>query len=174
MKQNVQHVGSRLHKKSTMELDPWYVTGFIDGEGCFSVSFTQRNKMITGIEIRPSFSVSQNRRSLQALEQIHAYFGCGAIRFSRHDQTYKYEVRSIGDIRKLIIPHFKKYSLKTSKLHDFILFSDICDQIAASKHLNKDGLRSIIDNAYIMNESGKRKYAKEQLLKLIKRDEDIV
>jgi hypothetical protein len=168
MEQNVQHVGSRLLKTDTSTEFAWYVTGFVDGEGCFSISFSERHKLKTGIEVRPSFAVGQNKRSLPVLERIHTYFGCGAIRFSRHDQTYKYEVRSIGDIRKRIIPHFQKYPLQTFKLQDFAIFVWICDEIAASRHLNKDNLFAIIDRAYTMNESGKRKYTKSELLKMVK------
>ncbi len=166
MKQDVQHVGSHLQKTMSTEF-AWYLTGFVDGEGCFSVSFNKRHKLKTGIEVRPSFSIGQNKRSLPVLERAKSYFGCGAIRFSRYDQTYKYEIRSIGEIRKCIIPHFKKYPLQTSKLNDFATFSWICDEIAASRHLNRDNLAAIIDRAYTMNESGKRKYTKAELLKII-------
>jgi hypothetical protein len=166
MKRNVQDVGSRLQETISTEF-AWYVTGFVDGEGCFSISFNKREKLKTGIEIRPSFSIGQNKRSLPVLERVKLYFGCGAIRFSRHDQTYKYEIRSIGDIRKRIIPHFQKYPLQTNKLQDFATFTWICDEIAASRHLNKESLLAIIDRAYTMNESGKRRYTKEELLKII-------
>ena len=166
MKKNVQNVGSCLNKKMSMESS--YITGFVDGEGCFMISFNKREKMKTGIEIRPSFSIAQHKRNLKVLELIRDYFGCGAIRFSKKDQCYKYEVRSIGDIRKKIIPHFKEYPLKTSKKNDFQIFAYICDMIASSKHLNKTYLEEIIDKAYQMNESGKRKYTKEQLLRIIK------
>lgn len=169
MEQNVQDVGSHLLKTLSTESFRWYVTGFVDGEGCFSVSFTQRAKLKTGIEVRPSFAIGQNKRSLPVLERIHAYFGCGAIRFSRYDQLYKYEVRSIKDLRERIIPHFQRYPLQTSKLQDFATFSWICDEIAASRHLNEDSLAMLIDRAYTMNESGKRKYTREQLLKMMVR-----
>lgn len=165
--QNVQHVGSHLLQGLSKEF-AWYVTGFVDGEGCFSISFNTRNKLKTGVEVRPSFAVGQNRRSLPAMQKMQAYFGCGAIRFSRHDQTYKYEVRSIGDIRKRVIPHFQKYPLQTSKLEDFAIFAWICDEIAAGKHLNKEGLQAIIDRAYNMNESGKRQHTKSELLKMVR------
>jgi len=163
---HVQHVGSRLQDTISME-QVWYITGFADGEGCFSVSFTKRAKMNTGLEVRPSFSIGQNKKSLALLQQLHTYFGCGAIRFSRHDQLYKYEVRSIRDLRERVIPHFKKYPLKTAKQDDFLTFSWICDQIAASKHLNKDCLKQIIEKAYAMNQSGKRRDTKLNLLKII-------
>jgi len=173
MKKNVQHVGSRLLETSSKDF-AWYVTGFVDGEGCFSISFTQRKKMKTGVEVRPSFAIGQNKRSLPVMQKVQTYFGCGAIRFSQHDQTYKYEVRSLGDIRKRVIPHFQKYPLQTFKLEDFAIFEWICDEIAASRHLSKDTLAAIIDRAYTMNESGKRKYTKQELLKMIRRDEGIV
>lgn len=167
MKQNVQHVGSRI-KEESMDFS-WYITGFVDGEGCFSISFNRRAKLKTGIEIRPSFSLGQNKRSLQALKDIHAYFGCGAIRFSKSDQLYKYEVRSIGDLMKRIIPHFEKFPLKTSKQLDFEIFAEVCELIYQSKHLNSKHLERIINRSYLMNESGKRRYTKEELLKILAR-----
>lgn len=166
MQEDVQHVGSRLQQTISTDF-AWYLTGFVDGEGCFSISFTKREKLKTGIEVRPSFAIGQNKRSLPVLERAKTYFGCGAIRFSRYDQTYKYETRSIGEIRKRIIPHFQKYPLQTSKLSDFATFAWICDEIAASRHLKRDNLAAIIDRAYTMNEAGKRKYTKEELLKII-------
>jgi len=166
MKQNVQYVGSRLQETVSKE-QAWYITGFVDGEGCFSVSFNKRAKLKTGVEIKPSFSIGQNKRSLTVLKSIHNYFGCGAIRFSKYDQTYKYEVRSISDLRTKVLPHFKKYPLQTSKLEDFLVFAWICDQIAALQHLNGDKLAEIIKKAYTMNESGKRKYTMNELLQII-------
>jgi len=167
MNKNVQDVGSRLQKES-MDFS-WYITGFTDGEGCFSISFNRRAKLKTGIEVRPSFSIGQNKHSLQVLKDINAYFGCGAIRFSKADQMYKYEVRSIGDIMKRIIPHFKKFPLQTSKSRDFEIFAKICELIYQSRHLNNKYLEQIIHQSYLMNVSGKRRYTEEELLKILTR-----
>lgn len=145
-----------------------YITGFTDGEGSFCVSFNYRAKLKTKIEIRPSFSISQHKRNLAILKQIHDYFGVGAIRFSKRDQNYKYEVRSINDLTNIIIPHFKNYPLQTSKQQDFEIFAEICSQIRANHHQNPDLLVEIIDKAYKINQSGKRKYKKAELLKFIK------
>jgi len=161
---NVQYVGSRRNKES-MDF-PWYITGFSDGEGCFSISFNRRAKMKMGLEIRPSFAIGQNKNSLSVLKEIHAYFGCGAIRFSRADQLYKYEVRSTGDLMKRIIPHFQKYPLQTSKRADFEIFAQVCELIYQSKHLNRDYLEQIIRLSYQMNSSGKRKYSMDELLRI--------
>jgi LAGLIDADG DNA endonuclease family protein len=163
---HVQHVGSRLQNTMSTEL-AWYITGFVDGEGCFSISFNKREKLTTGVEVRPSFAVGQNKKSLSVLQLMHTYFGCGAIRFSKSDQMYKYEVRSVSDLRKHIIPHFEKYPLKTVKSTDFETFKYICTSITSSKHLNKVFLAELLTRAYTMNLSGKRKYQLQELLKII-------
>ena len=151
-----------------MELNN-YITGFVDGEGCFSVSFSRREKLKTKLEVRPSFSISQHKRNLEILKKIHTHFDCGSIRFSKQDQNYKFEVRSVEDLKKKIIPHFKKYPLQTSKAFDFLLFNDICEMISKNHHLNFSYLEEIIEKAYKMNESGKRKYKKAELLRFITR-----
>ena len=171
--ENVQHVGSRKPINESMD-DAWYITGFVDGEGCFSVSFTLRNKMRTGIEVRPSFSIGQNKRSLKVLQWIRDYFGCGAIRFSKTDQLYKYEVRSIKDLRLHIIPHFQKFPLRTSKQIDFTNFAWVCGEISASRHLSPIHLRAIVERTMLMNEAGKKRHDMQTLLKVLLRDEGIV
>lgn len=146
-----------------------YLSGFVDGEGCFSVSFNLRRRLNTGIEVRPSFSLSQNKRNFNVLNEIRKYFGCGSIRFDKHDQTYKYEVRAIDKIINNIVPHFEKYPLKTSKLEDYKKFKDICLLVYSNHHLSAKFLPEIIEKAYTMNQSGKRKYKKEFLLKQLAR-----
>lgn len=151
-----------------------YISGFVDGEGCFSVSFNLRSKLKTGIEVRPSFSIGQNKRSLKLLEEIQKYFNCGSIRFSRRDQCYKYETRDISELMRNILPHFKKFPLRSEKAKDFDIFCTICGYIAKTKHLNSKYLKEIIHLAYQMNRSGKRKYQEAELLRVLDKIEDIV
>ena len=146
-----------------------YITGFSDGEGCFSVSFTQRRKMNFGIEVKPSFSLSQNKRNLEIIKLLESFFGCGGIRFSKRDQNYKFEVRSLSDLNRKVIPHFEGFPLQTSKIKDYKFFREICELMKQSKHLSREGLIKIIYLAYQMNESGKRKYSKKELLKYVTR-----
>ena len=40
-----------------VRLDPWFVTGLVEGEGCFWVSFAIRPRMRVGLQALPSFSV---------------------------------------------------------------------------------------------------------------------
>ena len=65
----------------TMTVDlPSYISGYVDGEGCFTVSISPRRTLSVGWEVRPSLSVSQNGDRAEVLHAIQAYFGCGSIR----------------------------------------------------------------------------------------------
>lgn len=141
-----------------------FVSGFVEGEGCFCISFNKRSKMKTNIEVRPSFSISQNKKNLELLKKIYKNFQCGAIRFSKSDQNYKYEVRSIKHLVKIIIPFFKNYPLQGVKKDDFEKFSVVCGLIYSNQHKNREILVKIIDISYQIN-LGKKKYTKEELLK---------
>ena len=96
-----------------------------------------------GIETRPSFSITLNKRDLDLLKKVHSYFECGGIRFSKGDRTYKYEVRIIRELAKKIIPHFDSFPLKGSKKKDFELFKSICLKIHRNEHLNGFYLKEI-------------------------------
>ncbi len=150
-----------------MNLNPFYISGLIEGEGCFLISFSFRKKLNVGIETRPSFSVTLHKSDLSLLKEVHKFFGCGAIRFTKSDRTYKYEIRSIQDIHKKVIPHFVRYPLFGAKSADFKLFQQICLKIYKNQHLNREHLAQIIDLAYQMNPSGKRKHSKSDLLRVL-------
>jgi hypothetical protein len=149
-------------------IDPNYISGYVDGEGSFLVSFSPRKKIKIGLEVRPSFSISQRKDRSEVLSLIKSYFDCGKIRFNSSDQTLKYEVRSLGDLVGVIIYHFNKYPIRSSKIKDFKIFSQICEMMARNKHQTKKGLVKIIDLACKMNIGGSRRYLKKELLSKLK------
>lgn len=150
-----------------VELDPRWVSGFVNGEGCFSVSFTKRPKRKIKVEPRPSFSVTQVKQNLLLLESLKKFFGCGSIRYSRKDGMHIYEVRSIKDLTNKVLPHFDKYSLMFEKDKIYQLFKEVCLLCYQNKHKNSTDLKRIIDLSYNMNLYNNRKTSYEDLLKLI-------
>ena len=141
-----------------------YVTGLVDGEGCFCVSFNFRSKLNTNIEVRPSFSVSLNQKDLSLLQKIQKVFNCGAIRKSAIDRCYKYEVRNLYELSRKIIPHFRNYPLQGAKASDFEKFARICEMMKANLHRSKEYMPELIEISYSINQ-GRRKHNKEELLK---------
>jgi LAGLIDADG endonuclease len=147
-------------------LDPWYVTGLADGEGCFCISFAVRAKLRLGLEVRPSFSVSLNEKDLRLLKDLQAFFGCGWIRESKADRTFKYEVRAVGDLVGSVIPHFERFPLQGDKARSCAGFCRVCRMIEQGDHLQRAGLREIVHVAYGMN-LGKRRHSKATLLRVL-------
>jgi hypothetical protein len=148
-------------------LDPWYVTGLAEGEGCFCVSFALRAKLRTGLEVRPSFSLSLNEKDRSILEDLQAFFECGWIRESRSDRTFKYEVRSIGDLLEHVLPHFESFSLTGSKARSFQGFSRVCRMIEQGDHRERAGLEEIVGIAYEIN-LGRRRHPRAVLLRALR------
>ncbi|TAL49427.1 endonuclease [Patescibacteria group bacterium] len=134
----------------------------------FSVSFSRRKKFLVGWETKPSFSASQNGDRSETLFVMQKLFKCGFLQRDFSDKTLKYEVRSLDDLITKILPHFKNYPLLSSKNKDLKLFREICLLMKKNKHRNKKGLKKIVNLAYGMNPSGKRKYKKEEILKLLR------
>jgi hypothetical protein len=130
------------------------------------VSFAVRSKLRVGLEARPSFALSLNERDRDLLEELQAYFECGWIRWSRGDQTFKYEVRSIRDLRSKVVPHFERFPLAGSKAGAFDAFARVCQMIGQGDHLRRDGMEEIVRIAYGMN-LGKRRVSATALLRVL-------
>lgn len=146
-----------------LDLDS-YVSGFVDGEGCFCVSFQPSVRHLLGWEARPSFSVSQNADRAQLLYMLQQRWGCGSIRPDRSDHTLKFEVRNLKELVEAVIPHFERCPLVSAKQADFVLFNEICQRMNRGEHRTVDGFRTIVEAAMRMNSSGKRKYSSREIL----------
>ena len=141
-----------------------YISGYVDGEGCFTVSISPRPTLLVGWEVRPSLSVSQNGDRQEVLLLMQRYFGCGTLRPDRSDRTVKWEVRSLAPIRERIVPHFRAYPLQSGKQRDFELFAAVCEGMARGQHRTLVGLSEIVRLAAEMNPSGKRGYLPAAIL----------
>ena len=140
-----------------------YLSGYADGEGCFCVSINKSQCHRFGWEIRPSFSVSQNRDRAEVLELLKDTLGCGSIRPDRSDNTLKYEVRSLSDLVEHVLPHFEAYPLLSAKRREYERFAEICRSMYLGEHLTPDGFTKIVQLAFEMNASGIRKYTLDEV-----------
>jgi len=132
-------------------LRPDYVSGFVDGEGCFSVLFGKRSTFKTGIEVRPGFSVSQGKSSKNLIQKVSLFFKTPNENIRVDRETLKYESRDLDHLVSEVIPHFENYPLESNKQNDFLKFKQICLLMQQKQHLTKAGLEEIIEIAYSMN-----------------------
>ena len=159
---------------SSREFLSAYISGYVDGEGCFTVSISPRANLLVGWEVRPSFSVSQNGDRAEVLHVMQSHFGCGSIRPDRSDRTLKWETRRLGDLVERVIPHFERYPLLSGKRLDFERFATVCRLAAAGNHRNQAGLIKIVELVREMNPSGRRRYDAGAILASLRQGEGIV
>ena len=65
--------GFSVFSSSTNELNPYYITGFTDGEGCFFVGVSPDSKSKTGYRVKANFQIGLHLKDL--LEQIELFLG---------------------------------------------------------------------------------------------------
>ena len=152
--------GDNQQETARPPLDPIWIVGFVDGEGCFSVSL-HRNERFAGRsfgwQINPSFHVYQHRDHGTVLEDIRAYLGVGRIRpKGPNSDVHTLTVQRRSELLEAIIPFFRRYPLRV-KAADFSLFDEIVEQLVRGEHFTQGGFERIVRAAYTMNAHGKQR-----------------
>ena len=142
-------------------LSPEWITGFVDGEGCFSVSIFKNKTSKFGYQVFPEFVVAQGAKSLEVLEMMQEFFGCGKIyvnnrKDNHRENLYRYCVRSRKDIQTIIVPFFERHQLLTAKRSDFEIFCRILQLMDDRLHLTESGFNTTKELAGSMNRRKKR------------------
>ena len=138
-----------------MKLDAQWITGFVDGEGCFHVGINAHAEMTTGFQVLPEFTVVQHERDVQVLHALKAHFGCGVVR-TNHGDRMAYRVRGVKHLLEHVVPFFVKHPLKTRKNVDFLKFRDVLLLMQAGNHLTAEGVERIRSIASQMNRGRSR------------------
>lgn len=133
-----------------MILEPQWITGFVDGEGCFHVGLSKHAEMTRGMQVLPEFTVVQHQDDVKLLHALKAYFGCGVVRKNNGDRM-AYRVRDRKQLETVIIPFFMKHSLKSRKRLDFEKFRQVIRMMNSNLHLTEEGIEKIRAAAKSMN-----------------------
>lgn len=127
--ENLKNTGDYLNEYE--ELDPYWVTGFVDADGSFGVY-----KRKLSFKYDCSFRISQDKVDKNLLLIIQRNLGTGGSISESNKGMVNYSISSILDINKIVIPFFKQYKLKSSKQIDFESFKKIIS-IINNKGLGK-------------------------------------
>lgn len=122
-------------------MNPWWVTGFVDAEGSFSMSVSKSKTTAIGWTIAPSFGITLHKRDLELLNAIKNFFSVGNV--SEFGTNALFRVRSRSEL-KVIIDHFNKYPLQTSKSLNFIYFCEILNFLKNKVHTNISGFLKLV------------------------------
>lgn len=129
-----------------MRLNPHYIVGFVDGEGCFSITFSKKK---TRTEVRLIFEIELREDDQPILESIARSLGCGRLyrleyeRYTKWRPHVKLKVSNFPDIYGKVIPFFKNYPLQAKNKFDFAKFCLAAELIKSKQHLTADGVEQI-------------------------------
>lgn len=130
-------------------LNPHFVTGFIDAEGCFHISLVNNLNLKLRLSVRAVFQIALHKKDLGLLEKLREFFGVGKV-IVRSDGAVYYQVSSLEDLI-LIIKHLDNYPLITHKWADFELFKSVVYMMWNKEHLTEEGLAKIVNIKAAMN-----------------------
>jgi len=125
------------------------LTGFADGEGCFSVILKKEPSYKIGWKVEVRFIIGLHKKDKSLLELIQSSLGVGNITKQGKD-SIQYCVGSVKDLQ-VVIDHFDKYPLISQKRADYLLFKRVFELINREEHLTTKGLREIIAIKASMN-----------------------
>ena len=133
-----------------------WIVGFVDGEGCFSISVVRNATCALGWQVQHEFAVTQAAPSLAALEYIKDELGCGKIvEQARHDihrsPLLRFSVKRRDELIGIVVPFFKEHPLRTAKRHDFERFALVLQLMEEGAHLTRAGLADIASITESMN-----------------------
>jgi len=98
----------------------YWLVGFTDGDGCFSI--THQTLKTGKIKWGLYFKIGQSSYNMRALYFIKKELNCGSIFIDSKTNMADYRIRDKHTINKVIFPIFDKYMLLTSKYFDYIKF----------------------------------------------------
>lgn len=153
--------GAENQQERLIEFRGW-VTGFVDGEGCFSIGFVRQHDRPgrvgyrLGCQVTHEFVVTQGAQSVQCLHDLREYFGVGQVianrRYDNHrENLFRYVVRKRSELLETVIPFFRRHPMRSSKQMNFEKFARCVELVAADRHRTVDGLLEIVEIAETMN-----------------------
>lgn len=135
-------------------LNPEYVVGLVDGEGSFTVYVRNpdaKKTVARRVVVEPKFYIKLIEKDKDILFSLKNFFHCGSVYFQKdtrpnHQHCYRYEVFRWEELRTIIIPFFKKNTLRfASKRHDFEIFCLMMELLEKGAHRDSKGLRELFE-----------------------------
>jgi len=132
----------RLEVPLSKNINPFWLAGFVEAEGCFHISIFKSKTSKYGEAVKLSFILTQNVRDKDLMNSLIEYLGCGYTTLENRG-TIDFKVTKFSNIKDVIVPFFKKYPLQGVKSLDFGSFCKAVDIVANKGHLSKEGLDEV-------------------------------
>ena len=132
-------------REYTNDTDGGYVSGLVDGEGCFMVSLKHRDRT----NYNPKFGINLRRDDIGIILWLQSYFGCGRLQFITRKNGSKpavaFTIANLYDIMRSVVPHFTKYPLRAKKRNDYETWLELVEIQAQNFRSHSSWTPEIID-----------------------------
>lgn len=148
----------------------YYLAGFTDGEGSFSVAVSKHPSALFRWKIDPHFQVYQHKENARVLSFYLKVLECGYIsKKGGNPSCHVFCVDKLSDLKERVIPFFEKYPLIGEKYQNFLLFKIIVLGLCQGKHKTPSGFVELAKLAFQMNKNGKyRKHTLREIISSLK------
>ena len=136
--------------KLPTNIDPYWLAGFVSGEGCFFINLCKASTKL-GFSAYLVFQITQHSRDVELMKNLVSFFNCGRYVFRTNKNHCDFLVTTFSDVNDKIIPFFFKYKIIGVKERDFADFCKVSDIIKAKGHLTIKGLNEISELKEGMN-----------------------
>lgn len=142
-----------------LRVDPWWVTGFFEGDGCSTVSFVlnQWNTFVPRIGIS-MISHPDNKPVLEIVQYFfkQPHFSWPSQMNRNHDYIYEWSGHpycslrffSLYFFRDVMAPFFKEYPLQSIKYHRLNMCYNVVMQHVTDQLNNVENLICVVKNIY--------------------------
>ena len=127
------------HNDCVSPLDPYWVSGFSEGDSSFYVTVAKKTKYI-----RIIYSIGLHARDLPLIYRIQRFFG-GSGNIVNYKNSVQYTIADINTRDEILIPHFDTYLLQGNKLHNYLIWKEISRLVTTKSHLTSEGFEQITD-----------------------------
>jgi LAGLIDADG endonuclease/Cytochrome C oxidase subunit II, periplasmic domain len=127
-------------KLNKLKLDPWFMTGFVDAEGYFSIELYKDSKAKFKYTPRLVFGINLHVKDLPILLSFKDTLGVGTV--STKGKVTSYTVKTFKDLA-VIVNHFKLYPLVSSKYLVYQYWLQAYNIMATKEHFNYQGMTKL-------------------------------
>jgi hypothetical protein len=140
-----------------------FVTGLIDGDGSFNVSFQHKPYR----RVRANFTIVQETACKELLTELKPFFGCGNV-YDLPSAASRYQVENVDFILNNVATRLNGVTFNTQKYLHYEVLIKVCNIIKTSGYKSDTSFKEIIELAYDSNLSGKRRrLTKQEFIDLI-------
>lgn len=124
-------------------IDPYWMVGFTEGEGCFSIRITKSSTVKTGWQVQLRYNITQHSIDKVFMNSLVKFWGCGKVFLRFRENKVDFQILKLKDLSEIVIPLFKNMPLQGAKSKDFVDFSKAVDIMKVKGHLTNEGLEQL-------------------------------